>query len=530
VAVADRNLKALRTEVLRFGPSPFVPNKEGPMLILFHNELESIIGTAETDVFGKPASTFLINTTFRVVLYKWNKHGDDEVRSYWFHIDCSDEPFHDEEEFLIAEIETSPPEYSWDESKNRPFFTWETSYINPDGMRKTAAVVKILPCLYHHHHENRYVDVRETISIPGYTPDGKESYPALKPLIVKFYSPHRGPMGRLKMIDLEIMHQSPKIATAHAAGEVPEECELHESKATRPSTSYNVKSKIKKGTSKKTKPTQKKEDKKPALKWKKAASTALDVGSKLKGGLDVIGKAASAAAASGAESIKEITEKGAETVKKAGESIRETAQETITERAASAGSAVRICAACGALTRSGSLFCGKCGQKVPDRIVVEVKDQIKGKAEDLAVGKAKAMLDEEQKKSATIVEEEIRSKTISKSGLPGNITRPLKKVSIKTLGDLADQVKADPAMLGKIKGIGPAAIKKIKDVVTDVPAKVAAQPAFKQAQCRKCGKHIQLDWSFCPHCQEPVINSCPQCGVEIQEGWAFCPMCKAKLE
>ena len=273
----------------------------------------------------------------------------------------------------------------------------------------------------------------------------------------------------------------------------------------------------------------KKEDKKPAFKWKKAASTALDVGSKIKGGLEVIGKAASAAAASGAESIKEITEKGAETVKKAGESIRETAQEAFSERAVNAGSSVGICAACGTPMRSGSLFCGKCGQKVTDRVVEEMKDHIKGKAEDFAVGKAKSMLDEEEK-SSTPVQEDLRAKTISKSDLPVNITNPLKEAGIKTLGDLADQVKADPAVLGKIKGIGPASIGKIKKAIADVPLKAAPPPTVKQAKCRKCGKPVQTDWSFCPHCQEPVINSCPQCGVKIQEGWAFCPMCKTKLE
>ena len=243
----------------------------------------------------------------------------------------------------------------------------------------------------------------------------------------------------------------------------------------------------------------------------------------------MIGKAASAAAASGAESIKEITEKGAETVKKAGESIRETAQEAFSERAVNAGSSVGICAACGTPMRSGSLFCGKCGQKVTDRVVEEMKDHIKGKAEDFAVGKAKSMLDEEEK-SSTPVQEDLRAKTISKSDLPVNITNPLKEAGIKTLGDLADQVKADPAVLGKIKGIGPASIGKIKKAIADVPLKAAPPPTVKQAKCRKCGKPVQTDWSFCPHCQEPVINSCPQCGVKIQEGWAFCPMCKTKLE
>ena len=68
---------------------------------------------------------------------------------------------------------------------------------------ETAEAVQIFPLLYNHHHENRYVDVKKPVSISGYTPDGKESYPAMMPFIVKFRAAHRGPMGRLKMIDLE---------------------------------------------------------------------------------------------------------------------------------------------------------------------------------------------------------------------------------------------------------------------------------------------------------------------------------------
>ena len=526
--MADQDMKAVRAEVLKFGPSPFIPNEEGPMLILFHNELESIIGTAETTEFGKPAPIFIILTTFRIALYKWNKHGDDAVLSYWFNLDCSDDPFHDPEGFLIAGIETSPPEYRWEESKDRPSFTWETSYLNPDGLRKTARSVEIFPLLYNHHHENRYVDVRKMISIPGYTPNGEESYPALKPLILKFYSAHRGPMGKLKMTDLEIMHHHPKVATAHTAGVVPEDCELHESKENRPRRSYQTKSKIKKGTGKTTKPALNKKVNKPPFKWKKVASRALDVGTKLKGGLDVVGKAVSTAAAAGSDSVKDLAEKGTESVKKASASIRETTQDAFSEGNAGAGLPVHLCPACGAPMRSGALFCGKCGRKKAEKVVNEVKEHIKGKVEDALVEKAKAKLEEE--KPSPEVAEDIRLKPISKSGLPANIIKPLEKARFKTLGDLADFLAEKPDDMEKIKGIGPAAIKKIKQTVSGVPAKKVVEPMIEPAQCQKCGQPLQKDWSFCPNCQEPIARRCPHCGKKVEKDWKFCPMCTAALE
>ena len=142
--MAEQKFKAVRTEVLKFGPSPYIPNKERALPCLFHNEMESLIGTAETDVFGKPAIVFLINTTFRIILYKYNKRGDDEVRSYWFDLDCSDDPFHDHEGFLISRIETTKPEYGgFDPPEERRYFSWKTNYHNPDGVKKTAVCILV---------------------------------------------------------------------------------------------------------------------------------------------------------------------------------------------------------------------------------------------------------------------------------------------------------------------------------------------------------------------------------------------------
>ena len=521
--------------------------------------METTVGTVETDLFGKTAVVFLKITTFRIILYKYNKRGDDEVRSYWFNLDCSDKPFHDEEGFLIAGVETSLPEYSVDESKGG-LFTWETSYINPDGIRKTAEVVKVFPLKYHYHQEKRYVKVLEIISVPGLIIDGKESYPALLPFVGKFYTVRRGPMGKLKMIDLEIMHQSPETASSYPAGEVPEECPMHENKATRARDSIKVKSKIKKGTSEKTKPTRKKErqpavdevkadstnqppemqseptaqaqtadkkkTKKPAFGWKKVATTALDVGSKLKGGLDMIGKVTSAAATSGAVTIREIAEKGTESVKRAGESIKDAAQETFTDAAVSTGVGGPVCLACGAPNRSGALFCRKCGQKIAERAVEEVKDHLKGKVENAVVDRVKKDLEEEEVQTS---EQDLREEKIDSADLSANIIKPLKKAGIKTMGDLADRAAEAHDKLLEIKGIGSASIEKIKEAVANIPPAVKATVEPSGQVCRNCGKPIHPEWSFCPYCKTAIQSVCPNCGVKINEEWKFCPICQASL-
>jgi uncharacterized OB-fold protein len=346
-------------------------------------------------------------------------------------------------------------------------------------------------------------------------------------------------MGTLKMVDLMLMHKSPEFASFHDAGSVPEDCLFHEDKATRPRETVHVKSDAKKGTAKKVQKTDKPKttEKKKRDSWKKAASTALDVGTKLKGGWDIFSKAASAATSSAAGSIKEAATKTAESAEKAGESLKQSVEETISKPGKAP---IGVCAACGAPMRPGALFCGKCGQKAAEKVVEEVKDQVQGKIEDKVVEKAKEFLEEDQSS------EEIAPRDISikESGLPKNIVSALEKGKFKTMGELADQAAADISKLSSLKGIGPAAIKQIKKAVKDTPVQVKEKPApqvkkKKQPEqktvkgtvnkCLKCGKELQPDWTFCPYCQHPVQGVCPKCGHKIELDWLYCPMCNTKI-
>ena len=534
--MADQEKKAVRSEILKFGPSPYYPNDEKPYAALFHNEMEQTVGTADTEIFGKPATVFLLVTTFRIILFKYNKRKDDEVYSFWFDVDLSDDPFHDTEGFLVSHIKTAMPEYGFDESLQRPYFTWHYNFYNPENVKKEAAFIKIFPVKYFYHQKQQFIDVLKPISIPGYKWKGEDTYLGIVPFSGKFLVIKHSPMGTLKMVDLMLMHKSPEFASFHDAGSVPEECPFHESKATRPRESIHVKSKAKKGSSKNIKKEEK--NKKPAEKkkedsLKKAAATALDVGSKIKGSWEVFSKAASAVTSSAAGSIKEAAAKTAESAEQAGKSLKQSVEETISKPGKAP---LSVCAACGAPMRPGALFCGKCGQKAAEKVVKEVKDQVKGKVEDRVVEKAKEFL--EEKKSSE--EMTTRDTPIKECGLPKNIVTALENSGIKKMGELADQAAEDINTLSSLKGVGPAAIKQIKKAIKEIPVQVKEKPASqvdekKSAKqravnkCLKCGKELQPDWAFCPYCQHPVRATCPKCGQKIEADWLYCPMCNTKI-
>ena len=534
--MADQEKKAVRSEILKFGPSPYYPNDEKPYAVLFHNEMEQTVGTADTEIFGKPATVFLLVTTFRIILFKYNKRKDDEVYSFWFDVDLSDDPFHDTEGFLVSHIKTTMPEYSFDENLQRPYFTWQYNFYNPENVKKEAAFIKIFPVKYFYHQKQQFIDVLKPISIPGYKWKGEDTYLGIVPFSGKFLAIKHCPMGTLKMVDLMLMHKSPEFASFHKAGSVPEDCLFHEDKATRPRESVQVKSKAKKGTSENTKKEGK--TKEPAEKekgdsWKKAASTALDVGSKIKGGWEVFSKAASSATSSAAGSIKEAATKTVESAEQAGKSLKQSLEETISK---SGKAPLIVCAACGAPMRPGALFCGKCGQKAAEKVVEEVKDQVKGKIEDKVVEEAKEFLEEEKSPKEIAP----RDTPIKESGLLKNIVSALEKGGFKTMGELADQAAEDISKLSSLKGVGPAAIKDIKKAIMDVPAQVKEKPdpqidkkkSSKQRainKCLKCGKELQPDWAFCPYCQHPVRATCPKCGQKIETDWLYCPICNTKI-
>ena len=241
-------------------------------------KMEQTVGTADTEIFGKPATVFLLVTTFRIILFKYNKRKDDEVYSFWFDVDLSDDPFHDTEGFLVSHIKTAMPEYGFDESLQRPYFTWHYNFYNPENVKKEAAFIKIFPVKYFYHQKQQFIDVLKPISIPGYKWKGEDTYLGIVPFSGKFLVIKHSPMGTLKMVDLMLIHKSPEFASFHDAGSVPEECPFHESKATRPRESIHVKNKAKKGSSKNIKKEEK--IKKPAEKkkedsLKKAAATSI---------------------------------------------------------------------------------------------------------------------------------------------------------------------------------------------------------------------------------------------------------------
>lgn len=50
-------------------------------------------------------------------------------------------------------------------------------------------------------------------------------------------------------------------------------------------------------------------------------------------------------------------------------------------------------------------------------------------------------------------------------------------------------------------------------------------------QCTDCGKTIQSDWKFCPHCAEKQKKAkCVHCKKEVNAHWNFCPYCQMSLK
>lgn len=56
----------------------------------------------------------------------------------------------------------------------------------------------------------------------------------------------------------------------------------------------------------------------------------------------------------------------------------------------------------------------------------------------------------------------------------------------------------------------------IKDMkITDV----------KQIQCGKCSKTVDVDYTFCPDCNEKLKEPCNHCHNMIDINWRYCPYC-----
>ncbi len=44
--------------------------------------------------------------------------------------------------------------------------------------------------------------------------------------------------------------------------------------------------------------------------------------------------------------------------------------------------------------------------------------------------------------------------------------------------------------------------------------------------CGFCGKDIQKDFKFCPHCSHELLDACPSCSTPVQSQWEYCPQCQ----
>jgi len=68
---------------------------------------------------------------------------------------------------------------------------------------------------------------------------------------------------------------------------------------------------------------------------------------------------------------------------------------------------------------------------------------------------------------------------------------------------------------------------------------------YAMPACPNCGKHIEVDTTYCPRCGEvipvrdPQMCECPRCGGKgkvpwkvggFVMGWNRCPKCKGKRE
>lgn len=56
-------------------------------------------------------------------------------------------------------------------------------------------------------------------------------------------------------------------------------------------------------------------------------------------------------------------------------------------------------------------------------------------------------------------------------------------------------------------------------------------PADQEAQrsCPECGEPVEPDWRICPVCTTPLSIKCPECGERVEFDWSTCPFCATPL-
>jgi len=503
-------LAMLMNELKNGGPSPFAADAETPLPMLFKNEIETLAGKGVTNVFGEEALASVIVTGFRTILYQERKRGPDLCKSFWHKVDFDSWRWEEPDGFVVASFETDPPEYMVDalsEEHGLPA-VWKTYVVNPDGERKQIAELLVHLTYYHYHQESRFVLWNKEIAIPlksGNTMRHSASYFFTMKMNINYTI-----TGTTNLDALQLLMDDPFEAAQLPGGEIPEDAPMHPNKATRAVQRVGV-SRVSSGRAGRNK---------RADQARKAVKKAVKVGSQVKSGVDLAKKAAGIVASGSAAGVKAAasqTKKAAvsskrERPKKPSRAVKGKPAEKKATGPASKGrssataqaaqaAGLRVCVACGAKLKATTLFCGECGEKVVERIIDEVKDQVSGKVQNVVVEKINEIPDDDRpkpakaKKAMPTASQKSRARKSTPSKTPQKISKPKK--------DQPAQKKA-----GKSK----------------------AKPSTKsRTKCPSCGRKIQPAWSFCPDCSATLPIGCPECNAAVEQDWKFCPHCTATL-
>ena len=499
----SKQLAVLINELKHGGPSPFAPDIEPPLIMLFKNEMETMAGKAYTDVFGEEAMAYIFVTSFRLAFFQRRKRKTDLCKSFWHKVDFGSWRWEEPDGFVAASYELGKPEYLTDdlhEEYGVPAL-WRVYLVDEAGERKQIDAVTAYLTEYHFHQEQRFVRWNKEIVIPK--KDGEDFKKSATFMFSAKINLGFTETGTTNLDALQMLMEDPFEAGQMQGGDIPEDSPMHPSRATRKTESVGI-SRLESGRA----------GRKPRSdKARSAAKKAVQTGAQVKSGIELAKKAAGIVSSGSAAAVKASAPKAKRSstaAKSAGpkSSSPSSKPKPTSKEPASAtkkGAAVsavgpRICVACGARLKATSLFCGKCGEKIAEKIVDEVKDKVSGKLEDLAVEKIEKALDEEPSEPPM---QKPKSAAPKRAGAR-------KAASSKT-------TEKTPAL------------KDEKRAGSRTPKSMPIAPKKRGTKCPSCGRKIQPSWTYCPDCSTALPTDCPQCGMAVMRDWKFCPHCTTEL-
>jgi len=506
VLMEANQLAVMINELKNGGPSPFAPDHDPPMAILFQNEMEMLAGKGVTSVFGEEGLATVIVTSFRLILHLKHKRGTDLCKSFWHKVDFGSWRWEEPDGFLASSFELSKPGYDTEavHTQHGVPARWATYFINPEGERKQIDEIVVYLTEYNFHQEGIFVPWKHEITLPLKSGETM-THTAAYMFSVKINLGSEQP-GTTSLEALQMLMDDPFGASQMPGGEIPADSRMHPDKATRKVKSVEL-SHVASGRAGRES---------GGDKARRTAKKAIQVGSQVKSSVDLAKKAVAGAstvgmkagapnkkttAATGSKSAKKRSQTAKSGTTPKGKSPVSKKPASPAKESAAAQQAVKtvrpqVCLACGARLKLTSLFCGKCGEKVVEKIIDEVKDKISGKVEDLAVEKIEKALDDEPKPAKKKVKPAASKQSSTRKTTPGKSPK-----------------KTSASKLEK-----PASKKARTSTATK-----------SRSKCPSCGRTIQRSWSFCPNCSAALPADCPECGKMVEPSWKFCPHCTAEL-